>query len=68
MGIICADAVHLPEVAFYTFKLMFDTLDVPFGEKLSSGCNVLQGTTYEIVRMLTTFTSVFVHHQQFTVI
>ena len=54
------------EVTFYAFKLMFCTLDVSFGEKFTGGADVLEGTTFEIIGMLTTFAFILFHHRQVT--
>jgi hypothetical protein len=67
MGMSRSDKLHLVEMAFHAFKLMLCAFDVAFGEKFASGCDVFEGTTFEVVRMFTCFAFVFFHHQRFTV-
>jgi len=62
-----SEKLHLVEVAFHAFKLMLCALDVPFSEKFTGGCNVLESTSFEIVCVFTGFTFLFFHHRHFTV-
>jgi hypothetical protein len=67
MGIEKHQRLHLIEMALHALELMLCALDISFREKFSGSCNVLEGTPFEIIRMLTGFTFVFFHHQRITV-